>query len=578
MVKSPKTKTVYVCSDCGNDYPKWAGKCTACGAFGTLKEFKVAPTATKSTGVQTRNFKPRSASQAAQVAQQASRLAQGGPSNGSDYADAQASNFAVATASQNHHSLDFHAGTAVARDSFASSGDSNFADYEAELPIYRPRSKSRSGYAGLFSNGVQRISQIQVTEIARTSTGFGEFDRVLGGGLVPGSAILVGGHPGAGKSTILLQIVAHLSSQNKILYVTGEESLEQVKMRAKRVGLPIVDDNLLMLSETSVDAIIDICEEEQPNIVIIDSIQVMALDSIASAPGSVTQVRESAATLTRYAKQTNTSMIMVGHVTKEGALAGPKVLEHVIDCSLMIESGDDSRFRIIRSTKNRFGAVNEIGVFMMDSQGLHEVKNPSAIFLSRSDEPAPGSAIVVLWEGSRPLIVEIQSLVDNSNKDYSRRVSNGFDNNRLSMLLAILAKHGNVQTYNHEVYINVVGGIKVSETSADLAVVLSIISSLLNKVLPQGLIILGELGLSGELRPVPMGQERLLEASKHGFNTAIIPATNKINIKLPGMTVHHAKNLKQALAIIRELLAQGKADYQAQDDAVYTQDELLEDE
>lgn len=478
-----KSKVVYVCSNCGFDYPKWEGRCRACGEYNTLQEFTVDTPAT--TGAQVvKKVKPRSALQAQDAGK---KISQG-------------------------------------------------------------------GYAGLFDHGVKTISQIQVQELERTKTGFSEFDRVLGGGIVAGSAILVGGHPGAGKSTILLQIVTKLSEENKILYVTGEESLEQVKMRSERVGMPIIDSNLLMLSETSIDRIIEVCEQEQPNILIIDSIQVMSLDGIASSPGSVSQVRESAAALTRYAKQTHTSVIMVGHVTKEGALAGPKVLEHVIDCSLMIESAEDSRFRIIRSTKNRFGAVNEIGVFMMDSRGLHEVKNPSAIFLSRTDEPAPGSAIVVLWEGSRPLIVEIQSLVDNSNKESSRRISNGFDNNRLMMLLAIMAKHGGLQMYNHEVYVNVVGGIKVQETSADLAVVLAILSSSLNKVLPRGLIVLGELGLSGELRPVSMGQERLAEAAKHGFNTAIIPASNKINIKIPNMEIHPVKNLKQAFAVIRELL------------------------
>ncbi|RIY33521.1 DNA repair protein RadA [Psittacicella hinzii] len=471
-----KTKTVYVCNNCGFDYPKWEGKCRSCGEYNTFQEFKLEAPAT--TGAQVVNkLKSREAT-------------------------------------------------------------------------------SKGGYAGLFNDGVKRISQIEVQKIDRTKTGFSEFDRVLGGGLVPGSAILVGGHPGAGKSTILLQVVTKLSDHNKILYVTGEESLEQVKMRAERVGLPAKDDNLLMLSETSIESIISVCEEERPDLLIIDSIQVMSLDGISSSPGSVSQVRESAAALTRYAKQTHTSVIMVGHVTKEGALAGPKVLEHVIDCSLMIETAEDSRYRIIRSTKNRFGAVNEIGVFVMDSYGLHEVKNPSAIFLSRTDEPAPGSSIVVLWEGSRPLIVEIQALVDNSNKESSRRISNGFDGNRLQMLLAIMAKHGSTQMYNHEVYVNVVGGIKVQETSADLAVVLAILSSFLNKVIPRNLIVLGELGLSGELRPVPMGQERLAEAAKHGFNMAIVPASNKVNIDIPNLQIYHVKNLKQAFAVLREILNQ----------------------
>ncbi|MFC6275966.1 DNA repair protein RadA [Psittacicella hinzii] len=516
---SKKDKIVYVCSSCGFDYPKWEGKCRACGEYGTLKEFRVSAPAESGAQV-VKKVKPRSAAQAAQAGKRAA-------SNSKTVED----------------------------EVLTSELEQDFSREEKTALQRQTRAYNRRGYAGIFDTSAKRISQIEVQEIARTHTGFGEFDRVLGGGLVPGSAILVGGHPGAGKSTILLQIVTKLSKENKILYVTGEESLEQVKMRAERVGMPATDENLLMLSETSVDQIINICEEELPNILIIDSIQVMSLDGITSSPGSVSQVRESAAALTRYAKQTHTSVIMVGHVTKDGTLAGPKVLEHVIDCSLMIEAAEDSRFRIIRSTKNRFGAVNEIGVFMMDSSGLHEVKNPSAIFLSRTDDPAPGSAIVVLWEGSRPLIVEIQSLVDNSNKDSSRRISNGFDNNRLQMLLAIMAKHGGIQMYNNEVYVNVVGGIKVQETSADLAVVLAILSSSLNKILPRNLIVLGELGLSGELRPVAMGQERLLEASRQGFNVAIIPASNKINITIPHLDIRPVKNLKQAFAVIRELLS-----------------------
>lgn len=520
-----KVKTVWVCSECGEDYPKWAGKCNSCGAWGTLKEFKISPEKkTNSSKTILSKVAPRSASSAQQVRKLASQQA---------IYNQELNQELNQEASQ---------------------------DLEQELDLIERTPETvnlnlkRQGYAGLFAGGVKRISQIQVTQIERIKTGFNEFDRVLGGGIVPGSAILIGGHPGAGKSTILLQTVTKLAKDNKILYVTGEESLEQVKMRAERVGLPEVDANLLLLSETSIDNIIDICEQEQPNILIIDSIQVMSLDGISSSPGSVTQVRESAATLTRYAKQTHTSVIMVGHVTKEGSLAGPKVLEHVIDCSLMIESADDSRYRIIRSTKNRFGAVNEIGVFFMDSRGMHEVKNPSAIFLSRTNEQAPGSSIVVLWEGSRPLIIEIQALVDSTNKDSSRRLSNGFDNNRLNILLAIMTKHGNVKMYNTEVYINVVGGIKVMETTADLGVVLAILSSMLDKPLPKGLIVLGELGLSGEVRPIPMCQERLSEAAKHGFNTAIIPYTNKITIDIPGMQIHHVKNLSQTFAVIRQLL------------------------
>lgn len=408
-----------------------------------------------------------------------------------------------------------------------------------------------SGYAGETSGKVQALSEISLQEVPRFSSGFNELDRVLGGGVVPGSAILIGGHPGAGKSTLLLQVMCGLSKEIPTLYVTGEESLQQVAMSANRLGLPT--EHLKMLSETSVEHICNIADQEKPQIMVIDSIQVMHLSDIQSSPGSVSQVRECASFLTRYAKTRQVAIIMVGHVTKDGTLAGPKVLEHAIDASLLLEGESDSRYRTLRSQKNRFGAVNELGVFAMTEQGLREVKNPSAIFLSRSDELVSGSSVVVLWEGTRPLLVEIQALVDHSMLANPRRVAVGLDHNRLSLLLAVLHRHGGLQMSDQDVFVNVVGGVKVTETSADLALILALISSFRNRPLPQDLVIFGEVGLAGEIRPVPSGQERISEAAKHGFKRAIVPFGNMPKKSIKGMEVFGVKKLSDALDILGNL-------------------------
>ncbi|MBS6009069.1 MAG: DNA repair protein RadA [Haemophilus parahaemolyticus] len=408
-----------------------------------------------------------------------------------------------------------------------------------------------SGYAGETSGKVQALSEISLQEVPRFSSGFNELDRVLGGGVVPGSAILIGGHPGAGKSTLLLQVMCGLSKEIPTLYVTGEESLQQVAMRANRLGLPT--EHLKMLSETSVEHICNIADQEKPQIMVIDSIQVMHLSDIQSSPGSVSQVRECASFLTRYAKTRQVAIIMVGHVTKDGTLAGPKVLEHAIDASLLLEGESDSRYRTLRSQKNRFGAVNELGVFAMTEQGLREVKNPSAIFLSRSDELVSGSSVVVLWEGTRPLLVEIQALVDHSMLANPRRVAVGLDHNRLSLLLAVLHRHGGLQMSDQDVFVNIVGGVKVTETSADLALILALISSFRNRPLPQDLVIFGEVGLAGEIRPVPSGQERISEAAKHGFKRAIVPFGNMPKKSIKGMEVFGVKKLSDSLDILGNL-------------------------
>ncbi|MEQ6888328.1 DNA repair protein RadA [Halomonas sp. CS7] len=403
----------------------------------------------------------------------------------------------------------------------------------------------RGGYAGSLSREVTDLGSVDLSEVPRLSSTFEEFDRVLGGGLVPGSAVLLGGHPGAGKSTLLLQTACKLAQERASLYVTGEESLSQVAMRAHRLQLPT--QGLKMLAETSVETILAVAERERPEVLIIDSIQTMHLEDIASAPGGVAQVRESAAVLTRFAKQSNTVLLLVGHVTKDGSLAGPKVLEHMIDASLLLEGGADSRFRTLRGQKNRFGAVNELGVFAMLEHGMKEVKNPSAIFLSRSEEQASGSLVMVVWEGTRPILVEVQALLDESALGNPRRVAVGLDQNRLAMLLAVLHRHGGLFTGDQDVFLNVVGGVKVLETSADLAVLLAVVSSLQNRPLPRELVVFGEVGLSGEIRPVPSGQERIVEASKHGFTRAIVPRANAPKRSPEGMDVVAVDKLAEAL-------------------------------
>jgi DNA repair protein RadA/Sms len=373
----------------------------------------------------------------------------------------------------------------------------------------------------------------------------GELDLVLGGGLVPGSVILVGGEPGAGKSTLLLQTLCKLADTESALYITGEESPQQVAMRASRLQLPT--DKLEIMAETSVETVCAVAQQKKPKIMVIDSIQVMHMEEVTSAPGSVSQVRESASMLVRYAKQTNTVLILVGHVTKDGSLAGPKVLEHMIDCSLMLEGNSDSQFRTLRSHKNRFGAVNELGVFAMTDKGLVEVANPSAIFLQRGEDISSGSVVMVVWEGTRPLLVELQALVDDSHLGNPRRVTVGLDHNRLSMLLAVLHRHGGIMAGDQDVFVNVVGGVKVLETSADLALIMAVISSFRDSPLPEDLVVFGEVGLAGEIRPVANGQERLREAAKHGFKHAIVPAGNRPKQPIKGMKVTAVRTVNQAL-------------------------------
>ncbi|MDQ6585435.1 MAG: DNA repair protein RadA [Haemophilus parainfluenzae] len=456
MAKAPKT--AYVCNDCGAEFSRWQGQCSACKAWNTISEVRL-----------------------------------------------------------------ISASNSAKNDRF-------------------------SGYAGETRAKIQTLSEISLQETPRFTSGFKELDRVLGGGIVPGSAILIGGHPGAGKSTLLLQVMCGLAKNMTALYVTGEESLQQVAMRANRLNLPT--DKLNMLSETSVEQICNLADQLKPQIIVVDSIQVMHLSDIQSSPGSVAQVRECASFLTRYAKTRQVAIIMVGHVTKDGTLAGPKVLEHAIDCSLLLEGEADSRFRTLRSHKNRFGAVNELGVFGMTEQGLREVKNPSAIFLSRGDEQTPGSSVMVLWEGTRPLLVEIQALVDHSMLANPRRVAVGLEQNRLALLLAVLHRHGGLQMSDQDVFVNVVGGVKVGETGADLALLLALISSLRNRPLPQDLVVFGEVGLAGEIRPVTSGQERISEAAKHGFKRAIVPFANKPKSAVENMEVFTVKKLADALAIL----------------------------
>lgn len=452
-----KTKTVYVCGDCGSEFAKWQGQCNDCKEWNTLTRLSV------------------------DSAQGASR---------------------------------------------------------------------RKGFAGTLE-AAQTLSEVSATDVPRLETTMTEFDRVLGGGLVPGSAILISGNPGAGKSTLLIQLMCQLAATQSALYVTGEESLAQIAMRARRLQLPL--DSLKVMAQTSVDTILATWDEMKPKLIVIDSIQVMHLDDVDSAPGGVTQVRESAAVLVKQAKKTNTVLLLVGHVTKEGNLAGPRVLEHMIDCFIMLEGDQDARYRTLRSSKNRFGAVNELGIFAMTEKGMLEVPNPSAIFLSRTEEPTPGSIVMVVWEGTRPLLVEAQALVDESGFGNPRRVAVGFEQNRLAMLLAVLHRHGGLQVGDQDVFVNAVGGIKVSETSSDLALLMAVVSSFRNRALPQDVICFGEVGLSGEIRPVPNGQERIREAAKHGFTRAIVPKGNLPKKAIDGMKVIGVSQLRQALDAIADL-------------------------
>lgn len=435
-----KSRTAYVCTDCGAEHSKWQGACTACGAWNTLSEYVVEPAA------KTGSAPP------------------GGARN--------------------------------------------------------------AGYAGRkgAAPGVTALASVAAEAETRTLTGIGELDRVLGGGLVTGSVVLIGGDPGIGKSTLLLQMLGHVGSRLSGLYVTGEESLAQVAARGRRLELPL--EPLKALAETCIERIMERAEAEKPSLLIIDSIQTIWTEQLTAAPGAVSQVRESAARLTRFAKETGTAVMLVGHVTKEGGIAGPRVLEHMVDAVLYFEGESGSRFRVLRAFKNRFGAVNELGVFAMAETGLREVSNPSAIFLSAHTDATPGSAVMVAREGTRPLLVEVQALVDQSSLGNPRRVTLGLEQNRLAMLLAVLHRHGGVGAYDQDVFVNVVGGMRVHETAADLPVLLAVCSSLRDRALPEKTIAFGEVGLSGEIRPVPNGEERLREAGQHGFKHAIVPQAN----------------------------------------------------
>jgi DNA repair protein RadA/Sms len=450
-----KSKTVYVCTACGDESPKWQGQCPACGEWNTLSQLSVARA--------------------------------GGP-------------------------------------------------------------EIRARAAGPSAPGAPAatLGGVESEEAARIPTGSEEFDRVLGGGLVVGSVTLIGGEPGIGKSTLLLQSAAQLARQVPTLYATGEESLKQVGLRARRLG--VGDAPLKLIAETGVERILEAARDGQARVLIVDSIQTMGTDDVDSSRGSVTQLRESAARFVSHAKGTGTAVLMIGHVTKEGTIAGPRVLEHLVDTVLYFESDAGSRYRVVRAVKNRFGAANEIGVFAMGEQGLREVKNPSAIFLSRHEKPVAGSLVMVTREGTRPMLVEVQALVDDSRAQVPRRVAVGLEGNRLALLLAVLHRHGGIALHAHDVFVNVVGGVRVGETAADLPVMLAAVSSLEDRALSQDLVSFGEIGLAGEIRPVPFGEERLREAAKHGFRRAIVPRANVPKKGVDGMEIVAVQRLPEALA------------------------------
>jgi len=450
----PRTRTIYACTECGGQSPKWQGQCPGCGAWNTLVESLAATAPTRFESV-----------------------------------------------------------------------------------------------AGARS-AITRLSSVEARATQRIPTGLEEFDRVLGGGLVPGGVILLGGDPGIGKSTLLLQAGAALGAAHRTLYVTGEESAEQIALRAQRLGL--VNAPIELLAEVQLESIIAAIGAAAPEIVVIDSIQTIYTEALASAPGSVAQVRECAAQLTRMAKQRGIVVLFVGHVTKEGAIAGPRVLEHIVDTVLYFEGDTHSSFRLVRAIKNRFGAANELGVFAMTERGLKGVANPSALFLSQHAEGVPGSAIVATLEGSRPLLVEVQALVDPVQGGTPRRLAVGLDPQRLALLLAVLHRHGGVDTAGFDVFVNAVGGVRILEPAADLAVMLAVCSSLKNKALPTKALIFGEVGLAGEIRPVQRGQERLREAAKLGFRTALIPSLNKPKQAIDGMSIVSVDRIDQALEFLRQ--------------------------
>jgi DNA repair protein RadA/Sms len=413
-----------------------------------------------------------------------------------------------------------------------------------------PEAATQSRFASLAPTAqLQKLADVEAQDVSRQATGIAEFDRVLGGGLVAGGVVLIGGDPGIGKSTLLLQTVCKVSQSLKSFYISGEESAQQIAMRAQRLGLDA--SQVDVLAEINLEKISQVLQQHKPDVVVIDSIQTVYSEALQSAPGSVAQVRECSAQLTRIAKQLGISMILVGHVTKEGSLAGPRVLEHIVDSVLYFEGDQNSSFRLIRAFKNRFGAVNELGVFAMTEKGLREVSNPSALFLSHHESPVPGSCITVTQEGTRPLLVEIQALVDTAHAPNPKRLCVGLEQNRLAMLLAVLHRHAGVACFDQDVFINAVGGVKISEPAVDLAVLLAIVSSLKNKPLPNKMIVFGEVGLAGEVRPVQRGQERLKEAAKLGFTHAIIPKANAPKGGVAGLHIDAVDRLEQAIDVLR---------------------------
>ncbi|OJY24014.1 DNA repair protein RadA [Pandoraea sp. XJJ-1] len=455
-----KAKTVYICTECGGQTPKWAGQCPHCNGWNSLVE-------------------------------------------------------SVAEAPTGHR--------------------------------YQSLAKSTP---------VRKLAQIEAADVPRFSSGVSEFDRVLGGGLVAGGVVLIGGDPGIGKSTLLLQSLAHLARERRALYVSGEESGAQIALRAQRLGLGAAGEGggeLDLLAEIQLEKILGAIESEKPDVVVIDSIQTVYSEALSSAPGSVAQVRECAAQLTRSAKQSGVTVIMVGHVTKEGSLAGPRVLEHIVDTVLYFEGDTHSSYRLVRAFKNRFGAVNELGVFAMTEKGLRGVANPSALFLSQHEQSVPGSCVLVTQEGTRPLLVEVQALVDTAQVPNPRRLAVGLEQNRLAMLLAVMHRHAGIACFDQDVFLNAVGGVKISEPAADLAVLLAIHSSLRNKPLPRGIVAFGEVGLAGEIRPSPRGQDRLKEAAKLGFSIAIIPKANAPKQPIDGLEVHAVDRLEHAISVVAGL-------------------------
>jgi DNA repair protein RadA/Sms len=420
-----------------------------------------------------------------------------------------------------------------------------------EESVAEPTGAPRNRFQGITkAQAVATLSEISAADVLRTPTGQEELDRALGGGIVAGGVILIGGDPGIGKSTLLLQAAETLSGALKVLYVTGEESAAQIALRAQRLGLS--GARVRVLAEIQLEKIQATIDAERPGLVVIDSIQTLYSEQLTSAPGSVAQVRECAAQLTRLAKANGVAIVLVGHVTKEGALAGPRVLEHIVDTVLYFEGDTHSSFRLVRAVKNRFGAVNEIGVFAMTERGLKGVANPSAIFLSTHAEPVPGSCVLVTLEGTRPLLVEIQALVDAGGPS-PRRLSVGLERDRLAMLLAVLHRHAGVACMDQDVFVNAVGGVRISEPAADLAVLLAIQSSLRGKPLPRGFIAFGEVGLAGEVRPAPRGQERLREAAKLGFSVALVPKANAPKKAIEGLTIHAVERVEQAIEVVRGL-------------------------